>query len=61
MIIDTFWRIMYITTRSTGRHGGTLDGPLAQLAEQRPFKAWVTGSNPVRLIGQSNEYFVSIV
>ncbi len=26
------------------------DGPLAQLVEQRPFKAWVTGSNPVRLI-----------
>ena len=24
-------------------------GPLAQLVEQRPFKAWVTGSNPVRL------------
>ena len=26
-------------------------GPLAQLVEQRPFKAWVTGSNPVWLIG----------
>ena len=24
-------------------------GPLAQLVEQRPFKAWVTGSNPVWL------------
>ena len=24
-------------------------GPLAQLVEQRPFKAWVTGPNPVRL------------
>lgn len=26
-------------------------GPLAQLVEQRPFKAWVTGSNPVWLNG----------
>ena len=26
-----------------------IPGPLAQLVEQRPFKAWVTGSNPVRL------------
>ncbi len=26
-------------------------GPLAQLVEQRPFKAWVTGSIPVRLNG----------
>lgn len=25
-------------------------GPLAQLVEQRPFKAWVDGSNPSRLI-----------
>jgi hypothetical protein len=25
-------------------------GPLAQLAEQQPFKLWVTGSIPVRLI-----------
>ena len=24
-------------------------GPLAQLVEQRPFKAWVEGSNPSRL------------
>ena len=24
-------------------------GPLAQAVEQRPFKAWVTCSNPVRL------------
>ena len=24
-------------------------GPLAQLVEQRPFKAWVVGSNPTRL------------
>ena len=24
-------------------------GPVAQQVEQRPFKAWVTGSNPVRL------------
>ena len=27
----------------------TFFGPLAQLVEQRPFKAWVMGSNPVRL------------
>ena len=26
------------------------NGPLAQLVEQRPFKAWVDGSNPSRLI-----------
>ena len=35
------------------RHLGTihdvLSGPLAQLVEQRPFKAWVTGPNPVWL------------
>ena len=24
-------------------------GPLAQLVEQRPFKAWVVGSSPTRL------------
>ena len=24
-------------------------GPVAQLVEQRPFKAWVAGSNPARL------------
>ena len=37
------------------KHIGTIQlvrlGPLAQLVEQRPFKAWVTGSNPVWLIG----------
>ena len=27
-----------------------LFGPLAQLVEQRSFKAWVVGSNPARLI-----------
>ena len=27
----------------------TFIGPLAQLVEQRPFKAWVEGSNPSRL------------
>jgi hypothetical protein len=28
----------------------SVTGPLAQLAEQQPFKLWVTGSIPVRLI-----------
>lgn len=28
-------------------------GPLAQLVEQRPFKAWVAGSNPARLRNRS--------
>lgn len=31
---------------------GSCSGPLAQLAEQRPFKAWVDGSNPARLSGR---------
>ena len=26
-----------------------IDGPLAQLVEQFPFKEWVAGSNPARL------------
>ncbi len=26
-----------------------IGGPLAQLVEQRPFKAWVEGSSPSRL------------
>lgn len=34
----------------------SVHGPLAQLVEQRPFKAWVMGSTPVRL-RKCNNYF----
>ena len=41
-VVLTLWR--HIDTIQHVRRG-----PLAQLVEQRPFKAWVTGSNPVWL------------
>jgi hypothetical protein len=35
-------------TGAAGEIGGV--GPLAQVVEQQPFKLWVDGSNPSRLI-----------
>ena len=42
--IDTNLKNVYII-----KTFARMDGLLAQQVEQRPFKAWVTGSNPVQL------------
>ncbi len=40
-----------LDTAATNLYIDSREGPLAQLVEQRPFKAWVEGSIPSRLIG----------
>lgn len=52
------YRLLRLVVRTQDFHScnrgsiplGDNNGPLAQLVEQRPFKAEVAGSNPARLI-----------